>query len=344
MAIETALSTENAGDTGDTRELLMQLPDMGAYFYDCLASDAKNIFASTSPTPSASGIVLVGIVAVAMLLLGQTLIFWVALGLTAAQIAWLVSARGRGGDAAVEATIAKIKRGELPPEAYDYAIRRLRWWDYLVIPTDWSANSRIFDIKKKIELRLSEIDTEAMHWATPVGKKEIEEILRRAKEAEMRKEEQKRKLRSLASRGAQGIDMPLDDGEDSIVLRDDPQTLTGMVTNVNQCDDELKRITKIKNPEVRLQQEKILHQAMLIKINVIGDMLDKIAALRLPIENIGKRNLTDAVAECLKIIVNRRRIIVELNRINYNNVTRLLFYNISFSRPLVEAERSKNES
>lgn len=329
MSADTPTSTESGSETRDD---LLRVSDLWSFFCDRTSADARKIDHGESSMPSVSTTLICGIVCGFFLAVGQHIIFYVTGILTLVQGLWLILGKVGNLKNSPQKITANIHNGQFPQELRESIIKRLRWWNYLIVPAEWTPNSRLFDMRNTLENRRNEIENELKYWNSEEGKRESEEIAQKKREADERKQEQAKKLRYLQTRGVHITALEDQNGktEEPPALFSDPEALTKQILTGEQRSSHLTRIAGIRDQTVRLDQERVFIEAMLLKIKKVATLLDNINQLHPALETITADNLDNSVRQIIGILEQRRQLVNAINRIHPVDVINLVGYDINF--------------
>lgn len=329
----TANNSQYTERGSETREDLLRVPELWNFFCERTLNDARRAVGHEGNAPSLGIILVCAVVAVFFIALGQYIIFYVMGTLTAVQLLWFLIAKAGNSKISQQKTISNIRNGHFPAEIREFLIKRLRWWNYLIVPSEWTPGSHLFDVAKNLETRRAEIADELKFWQSDEGRKKNEEIAKLEQEANERKQEQNKKLLYLQTRGVHVTAMNegnAQTADKAAEMFDDAEKLTRKIHTPEQLNSHLERIAAIADQQTRLYQEQVLIDALLFKVKKIQDLLDNVSKLHPALENINADNLDDSTRQAIDILERRRQLVAALNRINHNDVMKLFSFDVNY--------------
>ncbi len=339
-------------DTGSNKDLtvdlgeeLLHVPALWDFFIEKTVIDAKHWFASRISSPPWG--VLIAFIAATIFFGYLKSLIAILSGLFALGLfVWIILVRNSNTQNSIESIISSINNGTFPPEIKDSITKRLRWWSALIVPSEWTRNSKIFSVRNKLIERLSELDQELKYWKSPIGAERLNEIRENEELARIRHEDYKKKLNLLKSRGVNVDDSELvvnEDGSEMVTERfSDPQVLIKLLRSRGDCNRQLERISQIIDPIERASEEIVLVQALLLHCNKIISMIEEIDTLSVAIETIKVDNLNEKVREIIDVLERRRIIVGKLNRISPKRVLGLVDYNPLMAQSEISHGRDVN--
>lgn len=335
------MTAANNAQGGESREELLRVTDLWSFLCELVLQDAIRLSRRReSNGPSAIGAMATAFLSVFFICLRLPVFFYVFAAMTFAQTVWLLLAKAGNARNSPQKIQAQVQEGKFPAELRDSVVKRLRWWNYLIVPLEWTPNSRVFEIQKNLEKRREDIVNEIKYWHSDDGKRKLAEKAEKAKAAQERKEEQERKLRYLQSTGMQ---MAAKDDKKAPPPTPaenfaDPAVLTRRIISIEQRDYHISRILAIPDCVTRLEQEKVFVDAMLLKIRKIAELMDNISALHPHLESINANNMENGAREVVAILEQRRQLVIAINRVHPHDVLRLIGYDVNFVKNQPEPE------
>ncbi len=331
--------------TVDLGEELLHVPTLWDFFIEKTVIDAKHWFSSRVSSPP-WGIFIALIAATIFFGYLQSLIAILSGVFAVGLFIWIILVRNSNTQNSMESIISSINNGSFPPEIKDSIVKRLRWWSALIVPTEWTRNSKIFSVRNKLNERLTELDQELNYWKSPDGAARLSEIRENEELARIRHEDYKKKLNLLKSRGVNVDDSELVvDEENAAMVTErfsDPKVLIKLLRSRGDCNRQLDRISHIINPIDRASEEIVLVQALLLHCNRIISMIEEIDTLGVAIETIKADNLDEKVKEIIDVLERRRIIVGKLNRISPKRVLGLIDYNPLMAQSEISHGRAVN--
>lgn len=320
------------GCGAETRDDLLQAANLWEYFCQRTSADVVNKYKSRENPMPFSFVIITVIVTVFMTALKKELIF-IGIAALLAEIVWMAFSRSGSG---VDSILRGIESGTFPREIRESVVGRLRWWSMLIVPQDWTTNSRLYEMRDHMKQRLKELDKDIEYWQSAEGMAAREEGRKQAAQADVRKREQQQKLKLLQSRGVNvtGLDdeeKPVEEKRESYA---DPEALAFAIRNAEQRDYHLMRIRKIREPLERCLEDRVFLTAMLIKSEKIITLLDQLKALEPSLEAVTAENLDGVVREVIHLLEQRRALVIELNRIPPKKVLPLFMFDYGVSSRL----------
>ena len=334
------MTAANSAHGGESREELLRVTDLWSFLCELVLQDAIRLSRRReSNGPSAVGTMATAFLSVFFICLHLPIFFYVFAAMTLAQLLWLMLAKAGNSRNSPQRIQAAVQEGKFPSELRDSVIKRLRWWNYLIVPLEWTPNSRVFDVQKNLEKRREEIGNEIKYWHSEEGRRKLADRAEQERAAQERKEEQERKLRYLQSAGMQMIAQNESGGQPAAPAErfDDPALLTRRILSVEQRDYHLARIRAISDCRERLEQERVLVDAMLLKIKKIAELMDSISALHPHLEKINANSMETDTRQVVAVLEQRRQLVIAINRVHPEDVLRLVGYDINFAKDLNEA-------
>lgn len=320
----------------ETRDDLLRVSDLWSYFCERTFNDARYLLVKETSSPSVA-IIFVCALASGFFVYFDNPIMYLMGAITVAQLLWFVFAKASSGSNKQLQALEGIREGDFPAAISESVIKRLRWWNYLIVPTEWTQSSRIFELRAAMQARIGEIDSEIGFWNSDDGRKKTEELTAQAQEADARKQEQNKKLRYLQSRGVHVTALEENApelGEENLDNQAyyEAEVLTRAMVNTKQRDAQMVRIGAIVDQIERISQERVFVEAMLLKIQKIANLLEAIDGFRPPIETVNAKNLNESVRPIVNVLEQRRSLVLTVNRIHQAEVLKLLGYSIGFIR------------
>lgn len=334
------MTAANNAQGGESREELLRVTDLWSFLCELVLQDAIRLNRRReSNGPSFLGAMATAFLSVFFICLRLPVFFYVFAAMTFAQLLWLLLAKAGNARNSPQKIQAAVQEGKFPAELRDSVIKRLRWWNYLIVPLEWTPNSRVFDIQKNLDKRREDIVNEIKYWHTDEGRRKLAEKAAKEKAAQERKEEQERKLRYLQSTGMQMTAQDENKGKPAAPAErfNDPAMLTRRIISVEQRDYHISRILAIPDCVERLEQEKVFVEAMLMKIQKIAEMMENISALHPHLESISATSMENGAREVVAILEQRRQLVSAINRVHPQDVLRLVGYDVNFVKNLNEA-------
>lgn len=340
-------------DSGSFRDIsvdlgneLLHVPSLWESFIEKTAFDSRKWLASRASAPP--WWIFLGLVA-ATIFFGflKSMIAFLAGFFALSVLIWIVFIRNSKNENSEESVLSGINNGIFPPEMRDSITRRLRWWDALIAPSEWTKNSKIFHVRDKLTTRVEDLDAEIVYWQSPKGSAVLNEQLESEEAAKIRFEEYQKKLRLLKSRGvnvreelsAEFVDKDSETSESY----NDPENLVKLLRGKGECERQLLRISNINDPINRAMQEMVFAKALLIHCNKIIAMIDETESLGVAIESIKADNMNDKIKEIISVLERRRTIVGKLNRISPKRILSIVDYNPIQAQSEVSRERFINE-
>ena len=330
-------------DLGDE---LLHVPSLWESFIEKTAVDTKKWLASRDSTPP--WWLFIGLIS-ATIFFGflKSMIALLAGFFALSVLIWIVFVRNGNNENNAESVLSGINNGNFPPEMKDSITRRLRWWDALIAPSEWTKNSKIFHVRDKLLKRVEALDAEIAFWQSPKGVAVLNEQLESEEAAKIRFEEYQKKLRLLKSRGVNVREElsaeSIDETSSTSESYRDPENLVKLLRGKGECERQLLRISSIADPINRAMQEMVFAKALLIHCNKIIAMINETETLGVAIESIKSDNLNDKVKEIISVLEKRRSIVGKLNRISPKRVLSIVDYNPIQAQSEVSRERFLNE-
>lgn len=333
------MSTEHHAhpDKGvESKDELLRVTSLWEYFIERTVIDAKSWHKDRASGPPIA-IIVASLLATVFFVAMQSEISILFGLITLALIFWAFFVKTAKARRGITHIVSQIQSGNFPPEVKDSIVKRLRWWNFLIVPTEWAHSSRIYELTDRLRGRIQELEGQMSYWHSDEGMQKRADIEKSETEARERQEEQTRKLKLLQSRGVNvtALDEEHEDEEPEISAPTPsvtPEVLSKRIRNKSQRDDFLKRIKRIHEPYERAQEERILAQALIIKAEKITALLDKIEKLQPPLDRISQDTLDSAVASSIEILEARRSVVVKLNKVRPKNVLPLINYDFSFTQ------------
>lgn len=329
----TQQGQQGAGTDTEGREDLLQVPSLWEYFCERTVADVRQSYKGSAPAAPVSIIVATFLCAIFFLLMGSP-IFYIFLAILLAEAVWLVFVRSTGGRRNLDSDLRGVDVGKFPQQLRPQIVKRLRWWNFLIVPYEWTHNSRIFDVRENMRVRMEELDKEVAFWRAPEGAAKREEQARIARIAEERKKEQQQKLKLLQLRGVNVIglnDAETVEVESKSESYSDPELLAKQIRNADQRDQHLFRIRKIPDPLERSLEERVFFAALIYKCDKIIAMLDQIEEFNPALENITADNLDESVRQVINTLEQRRSLVLQVNQISPKKVLPLFTFDYGFA-------------
>ncbi len=137
----------------------------------------------------------------------------------------------------------EVKDGVFPVDLKDSIIRRLRWWSVVIVPNEWTKNSKIFGVRTKLIKRLQELESELEYWSSADGVEKLAKIHEDEEAIKIRQEEYNKKLSLLKSRGVnvREFETGKDDSLPITERYSDPAVLAKRIRGKADCDRQLMR-------------------------------------------------------------------------------------------------------
>ena len=320
--------------SAESRDDLLQVPSLWEYLCERTSADARSWFSSKSSPPPWSTIIACVLLSVIFLAWGSALAF-VFIGLVLAQVVWLIFVKSTNSKYSLDKVLRDINSGVFPQELREYIVKRLRWWNSLLVPMEWTHNSRIYDVRERLILRVEELGQEVQYWQSAQGISKREERSKQEAVADERRREQQQKLKLLQSRGVNVTGLDEDSAAEVKTQRresySDPEMLAKLIRNSEQRDAHLARIRALGDPLERALEERVFIAAILSKAEKITALLDQIEQLQPHIETIKADNLDSSVKNIIGILEQRRTRVIPVIQISPKRVMPLFTFDFGTS-------------
>lgn len=336
MENDTSANAQNgpagASLDAESRDDLLQVVSLWEYFCERTAADLRRMYQGKTTGAPLSIIVITLACAIIFIVMNNSLAY-IFIALFLAALIWWAFVRSTGGRHNLEADLQELENGKFPQLMRPQIVKRLRWWNFLIVPYEWTHNSRIFDVREHMRGRMEELDKEVEFWKSSEGVAKREEKLRVAQMADERKKEQRQKLKLLQSRGVNvtGLDEEEQTTENKRESFSDPEILAKLIRNPDQRDLHLLRIRRINDPLERALEERVFFAALIFKCDKIITMLDQIEEFNPSLENITADNLDDSVRKVINILEQRRSLVIQVNQISPKKVLPLFTFDYGFT-------------
>ena len=340
-------------DNGSKRDLsvdlgneLLHVPSLWEFFIEKTVIDTRNWFSARMTSPP-WGILIGLFAATAFFGFLKSMIAILAGMFALGVLIWIIFIRNSNTVNDIESIVSSVNNGTFPPELKDSIVKRLRWWNALLVPSEWTKNSRIFGVQEKLNKRLTDLDREIDYWQSAEGQSMIQAIHEQEELAKVRHEEYQKKLNLLKSRGV-NVNTPEVENEkrDSNQVNKDffnPEELIKVLRSRGECERQLERIRNIVDPIERANQEIVLVNALLIHCNKIISMIEEVDNLSVAIETVKSDNLSEKVKEILITLEKRRTVVGKLNRISPKRILGIIDYDQMLAQSDISKERFINE-
>lgn len=341
--VDTGSKYDLSVDLGDE---LLHVPSLWDFFIEKTVIDAKRWFTAHVSSPPWG--ILIGLVAATVFFGFLKSMIAFLLGIfSLGMLVWIIFIRNGNTISDIESIVSNVNNGIFPSELKDTIIKRLRWWSALIVPSEWTKNSKIFMVREKLTTRLDDLTAEISFWKSPEGQITIQSIRDREEAAKVRHEEYQRKLNLLKSRGV-NVNTPDVADEISNISKSSeafssPDELLKVLRSRGECERQLVRISHILEPIERANQEIILVNALLQHCDRIITMIDEVEKLNVAIETVKADNLNEKVKEILAVLEKRRSLVGKLNRIAPKKVLGIVDYNPLRAQSEISKERFLNE-
>ena len=326
----------------DARDELLQVSSLWDYFIEKTLNDAKSWFSGSTSRPP-WGIFIVLVAAMVFFIFLRS---WIAilpgcfsLGL----FIWIVLISSGNKQKSLDSIISSINTGVFPVELKESITKRLRWWNSLIVADEWTKNSKIYKVRDKLNDRVQELDLEIKFWTSSEGMEKLNQIAHDEEKLRMRQEEQQRKLKLLKSRGVnvsgvldEAAELEKGNGE---VLYENVNDLVRLLKTKGNCVRQAERISRIDDPVVRAEQEKILVKALLLHAFSVIELIDGCNQYNVKVEVITSDNLNAKVKEIINTLEQRRVLVGKLNRIRSKKIMDLIDYDVRKAQSKISLER-----
>lgn len=312
----------------------MQVVSLWEYFCEKTQDDANSFYSRTTSSPPVA-LIVSSVVATIFFIALNSQVYFVFGALAVAQIIWFVLVKSTSNSHNLADALRQIESGKFPPEMKETITKRLRWWNFLIVPQEWTHNSKLYELQDRFKTRIEFLLKKREYWNSSEGLQIRSDMEKEAHEANERREEQKKKLKLLQSRGVNVTaldDEPEAKGNSlSSESYSDPEALSRLIKTNILRDEQMRRISRITDPLSKINEELVFTQAMLIKSEKITTLLDKIENLNPPIQKVSAGNIDAAVHEIISVLEQRRKYVAQLNQIPPKRVLTLLNYDICFT-------------
>ena len=325
---------------------LLHVPSLWEFFIEKTVIDAKNWFSARVTSPPWG--IFIGLLAATVFFGFLKSMIAILSGIfSLGMLVWIIFIRNSSTMNDIESIVSRVNNGIFPPELKDSIIKRLRWWNALIVPSEWTKNSRIFGVQDKLNMRLEELEKEINYWKSPDGQTMITAIHEQEELAKVRHEEYQKKLNLLKSRGV-NVNTPEFEEEKNAakmvaVNVVEPTDLIKVLRSKGECERQLTRIRGIVDPIERANQEIVLVNALLIHCNKIIAMIEESDNLSVSIETVKSDNLSEKVKEILITLEKRRTVVGKLNRISPKRILGIIDYDPIRAQSEISRERFLNE-
>lgn len=332
----------------ETRDEIMGTGDLFKLLCERTAAEYRARWRQTHVRPPIGMIAGTGGIAILLLVL-QMEAYLVFLGLTALLLVWYLVVTFLQSRDHVEDRVQMIMQGQFPPESVELVLPRLRWWNHLVVPQQWSKHSRIFEQEKRLEERRGQVQARLDYYETPEGKLEREEAEKAAQVAEAAANPDPKSVKSAPqSRMMQmirssAIDAPLPssskpqsaegeakstegESEPPIRIFNSPEELAERLLNVKQRAYHIERIEGIEDPLTRFQQELVFLDALLFKVYAVTHTLEEIEKLTPKLDNTTVEEPTALFHETTTILEHRRQLVMKVDRIRPGELMQIVSF------------------
>lgn len=328
----------------DARDELLQIPSLWEFFIEKTVADARKWFSARISSPPWG--IFIGLVAATIFFGFLKSLIAILSGLFAMLLLiWIVFIRSGNTQSGLDSVLVAINAGDFPFELRDSITKRLRWWSMLIVPAEWTKNSRVFLLRDKLLKRLEELDSEIMYWQSAEGVAALAEINESEEAIRFRYEEQQRKLNLLKSRGVNVSDLVTPDEikKNNVSERYlDPVKLIKFLRGKGECNRQLERISKINDPIERAKEEKVLVQALLMHCGRVIEMIDEVENLQVNVDLIKSDNISDKVKEIIVTLEKRRGLVGKLNRIAPKKIIDIVDYDPAMAQSAISKGRMSN--
>lgn len=349
------LSRQGEKDTmeqgAETRDEVMGTGDLFKLLCDRTAREYRARWQQSHVRPPIGLVCGTGIVGVVLAVVGmQAYLVFVALSVLL--LVWYLVVTLLQSRDHVEERARDIEEGRFPAESVELVMPRLRWWNHLVVPQQWSKHSRIFEQERRLEERRGQVQARVDFLETPEGKAELEEAEQAAKAKEgaaKGKDTEKgapspsrmmQMIRNAARDGASakpekpvvqaadrdGAEAGGEESGDGARLFDNPEELAERLLNVKQRAYHVERISNIKDEKLRLGQELVFLDALLLKVYAVTHTLGEIEKLEPKVEGGTVENPTALFLECVTILEHRRQLVMKVDRIRPGDLMQLVSF------------------
>ncbi len=316
----------------ENRSDLMQVASLWEYFCERTAADAKNWYKDKTSAPPLAMIIACAVATIFLMAMKSQVAF-VFGALTVAQLFWYILVKSANNSKNLAEALRKISSGSFPAELSETIAKRLRWWNFLIVPQEWTHNSRIYEMQDKFRSRIDHLMGRREYWSSEEGLEIRGKMQKDAHDADLRREEQNKKLKLLQSRGVNVTGL---DEQDNTAITEsqsyrDPEALSRMISTPTERDKHIIRINHISDPLMKVNEELVFTQAMLLKSEKITKLLDQIERLVPPLQKVSSSNIDSSVREIINVLEQRRKIVAQVNQIPPKRVTQLLNYDLLFT-------------
>ncbi len=170
-----------------------------------------------------------------------------------------------------------ILRGHFSPECASHVTMRLRWWNHLIVPQNWARHSRIHERKRQLEAKVNAL------------KKELNELEGEAFDSDL---------------------------ELTVLSKQEIFNLAGKIINLAERMEHQVRIAKITERKSQLIEELRFYSALLHKVEEVTDVLERIDRLEVHVAGNQQTDLTRLVEEACAILEERRRLVIQVDKIS----------------------------
>lgn len=335
----------NRDSSADLRDDILQVPSLWELFVEKTVADSKNWFAARTSSPPWG--VVIGLIA-ATIFFGflKSYIAILSAVFSLGLLIWIIFIRTGKTQSSLESILTAANNGDFPFELKDSIIKRLRWWSVLIVPIEWTKNSRIFSIRDKLHKRLKELEDEILYWKSPEGLALLAEVYESEEAIRVRHQENQKKLNLLKSRGVNVNDVITNDDKDRVKTQserfNDPEKLIKYLRGKGECERQLNRISRISEPVERATEEIVLVQALLMHCDRVINMIEEVEGLQVSIDTIKADNFNDKIKETIGILEKRRSLVGKLNRISPKKIIGVVDYEPIRAQSEISKERMFN--
>ncbi|MBN2711379.1 MAG: hypothetical protein JXR97_02960 [Planctomycetes bacterium] len=270
----------------ESRDDVMSAFSLKSLLTEKTATEFSSRWEKTHPKPAIGSAILTFVLAIALSIFGAKTPATIFWVLTLGQVIWVAVVFVLRMTSSIGEKREMIRQGIFPPESATLVFNRLRWWNHLIVPQHWARHSRIHDRKYKLEKRVQELEK-------AIGEYEEEE------------EDKKEKLETL-----EHIDIP---------------ALAAKINTWAQRMDYEARIATLESELERLNQEYSLYQALLHKVKLITDKLERIEKLGVKFQQNGdQQDLNEIIESAVMILEQRRNLVQQVDQITPSQFLELI--------------------
>ncbi len=283
-----------------TREQLMTTPSLYELLCERLAEEYARRWDKSHAAPPVFVIAVTAVIGTILLAMGRT-VWMLFAALTAGQIIWAASVALIRSSHNVDEKKKEIMRGKIPVELLESTQSHLRWWHHLLHSTQWAKHSRIYEHENRltehgdeIQQRLSELEAEAAAVEP---------------EPEMYRNDPNYPGEENLSGG--------------VTLYNDPVELAEGINNARQRTYHRERIEKIPDEKTRLEQEFVLIQAFLYKVQNVTHKLQRLEEIDEDVPDCTRNELNEMIRRYISNLEERRMILAQVDKIRPGELMQL---------------------